>query len=419
VPVPALLRSGSGEENFFKQAIDLFEKQNPGTTVNRILVPGGADYNTKLDLMIASGDPPAIYAPFSDRGYRYYAAKGLSQPLDEFVARDKLDLSDFHPDGMKGCRWQGKLCALPLDLWPHVLFYNKTLFKEAGVDNLTTDWKDASWNTDKYLELARKLTKRDGDQVTQFGSDAYFNYWASGWIFGGDFLPPATYETGIVSEFSGDTDPRVAPAVQWAADLMLKEKVAPSPAQAQQVQAGAPALFMSGKVAMSIGNIGSLSNFAKIDAFEWGVAPAPNPPAGAQRHLHVWIDFWSMIKGVKNLEGAWKLMKFMMTPEAQRIYPMAYGPLSSRLSLGQEWLTIQKSTLKLSDDELNVMVQGPTYEQIDPENWSANFSPINSKALQPALDKVWLGDMSAADAIKEAAPGIRKLITETKATITG
>ncbi len=418
-PVPALLRSGSGEEDFFNRAIDLFEKQNPTIKINRVFVPGGADYNTKLDLMVASGDPPAIYAPFSDRGYRYYAARGLSQPLDDFVARDKVDLNDFHPDGMKGCRWQGKLSALPLDLWPHVLFYNKTLFKEAGVPNLSTDWNDTSWTTDSYLELARKLTKRNGDQVTQFGSDAYFNSWAAGWIFGGDFLPPDTYETGLVAEFAGDTDPRVAASVQWAADLMLKEKVAPTPGQAQQLQAGAPALFMSGKVAMSIGNIGSLSNFAKIDSFEWGVAPPPNPPAGEKRHLHVWIDFWSMIKGVKNLDGAWELMKFMISPEAQRIYPIAYGPMSSRLSLGQEWLAQQKSTLKLSDTEINVMVEGPKYEQIDPENWTVNFSPINSQALQPALDRVWLGEASAADAIKEAAPDIRKLINETKKVVTG
>ncbi len=167
---------------------------------------------------------------------------------------------------------------------------------------------------------------------------------------------------------------------------------------------------MSGKVAMSVGNIGSLSNFAKIDQFEWGVAPVPNPPGGAKRHLHVWIDFWSMIKGVKNLEGAWQLMKFMISPEAQQIYPISYGPLSARAALGPDWLKIQKSALKLSDAEINVMVDGPKYEQIDPENWTVNFSPLNSKVLQPALDKVWLGEAKAVDAIKQAGVDIRKQI---------
>jgi len=412
--VPALLRSGNGEEEFFNKAIDLFEKQNSGVKINRIFVPGGSEYTTKLDLMIASGDPPAIYAPFSDRGYRYYAARGLSQPLDDFVARDKFDLSDFHPDGMKGCHWNGQLMALPLDLWPHMIFYNKTLFRDANVPDLTTDWNDASWTTDQYLELARKLTKKEGDNVVQFGSDAYFNGWASGWAFGGDWLPPATYETGIVTEFAGDTDPRVQAAVQWAADLMLKEKVAPTPAQSQQMQAGIPSLFMSGKIGMAITNIGNLADFAKITAFEWGIAPAPNPPKGEKRHLHVWIDFWSMIKGVKNLEGSWEFMKFMVSPEAQRIYPIQYGPQSARLSLGKEWLDVQKSRLKLSEAELAVMTEGPKYEQIDPENWTVNFSPINSQALQPSLDKVWIGEATAAQAIAEMAPAIRKLIEETK-----
>lgn len=414
-PVPALLRSGDGEEEYFNRVIDLFEEQHPDIKINRILVPGGGDYTTKLDLMIASGDPPAIYAPFSDRGYRYYAARGLSQELDEFVEADHMDLSDFHPDGMKGCHWQGKLMALPLDLWPHLIYYNKTLFGEAGLSDLTTDWNDKSWNTDKYLETARELTKVEGDQTVQFGSDVYFNYWASGWTFGGDWLPADTYETGIVADFVGDQDPRVAQAVQWATDLMLKEKVAPTPAQAQQVQAGAPVLFMSSKIGMGINNIGRLSQYAEIEAFEWGVAPAPFPANGEARHLHVWIDFWSMIKGVKNLEGSWQFLKFMVSPEAQKIYPIEYGPQSSLLSLGSYWLDLQKSKLpQLSEAELQVMTEAPKLEQIDPENWTVNFSVINSQALQPALDKIWLGEETVEASIMEAAPKIRKLIDETK-----
>jgi multiple sugar transport system substrate-binding protein len=414
-PVPALLRAGDGEEDYFNRAIDLFEEQHPDVTINRIFVPGGQEYITKLDLMIASGDPPAIYAPFSDRGYRYYASKGLSQELDEFVERDNVDLSDFHPDGMKGCRWQGKLMALPLDLWPHLIFYNKTIFDEAGVPALPTDWNDTAWTTDQYLEIARALTKKEGDEVVQFGSDVYFSNWSTGWTFGGDFLPPETYETGIVEEFTGDTDPRVVPAVQWCADLRLAEQVAPTPAQAQQMLAGAPVLFMSGKIGMGISHIGRLSRYAELDAFEWGTAAAPNPPNGEKRHLHVWIDFWSMIKGVKNLEGSWQFLNFMVSPEAQKIYPIEYGPQSARLSLAQDWLAIQKEKLpNLSEAEFQVMIDGPTHEQIDPENWTVNFSVINSQALQPALDKVWLGELSAEEAIAEAAPTIRQLIDETK-----
>jgi len=415
-PVPALLRAGSGEEDYFNQVTDLFEKENPDVKINRIFAPGGQEYITKLDLMIAGGDPPAIYAPFSSRGYRYYAARGLSQDLDDFVARDNVDLTNFHADGLKGCKWDGKLMALPLDLWPHMVFYNKTMLEEAGVDAPPTDWADKSWTYDRYLELAKALTKKEGDTVTQFGTTQPFNYWAAGWLFGGDWWPLDTYETGIITEFTGDKDQKTMDAVQWVADLMLKEGVAPTPAQSQQLQVGVSTpFFMTGKVAMEFNNIGQLSQYAAIKDFEWGVAPTPFPNDGSDRHLHVWIDFWSMIKGVKNLEGAWKYLKFMSSEEAHKIYPIEYGPQSALLSLGDYWIELQKKTLpNLSAEEFDVMLKAPSYEQIDPENWTVNMSEVNTQTLQPALDRVWLGEDTAANIFAQAASDIQAKIDESK-----
>ncbi|HEY3080139.1 MAG TPA: extracellular solute-binding protein [Chloroflexota bacterium] len=414
-PVPALLRAGSGEEDYFNKAIDLFEQQTPGVKVTRIFVPGGNEYITKLDLMIASGDPPAIYAPFSDRGYRYYAAKGLSQELDSFIKRDNVKLDDFSPDSLVGIKWKGVVMALPLDYWPYVTFYNRNMFKAAGLDDLPTDWDDKSWTTDKYQELAVKLSKKSGDQVTEFGSAVYQKGWAAGRIFGGDWFASDIYDTGIAANWTGDTDARVAPSVQWSADLINKLHVSPTPAQQQQVQAGAPNLFMSGKVGMQVSDIGALDRFSKIKDFDFGVGVPPQPPKGEKRRQHVWIDFWSMIKGTKNLEGSWQLMKFMVSAEGQKIYPLQFGPLSSLLSLGPAWAEVQgKKFPKLSAKEFKVITDGPKYEVLDLENWTVNFSPINDQAINPSLDKVYLGQMTAVDAIKEMTPKVKKLIEETK-----
>lgn len=414
--VPALFRAGNGEEDYFNKVTDLFEKENPDVKINRIFAPGGDDYISKLDLMIAGGDPPALYAPFSSRGYRYYAARGLSQELDDFVARDNFDLSDFHPDGLKGCHWQGKLMALPLDLWPHVLFYNKTMFKDAGVDAPPTDVDDKSWNYDRYLEAAKALTKKDGDNITQFGTAVPFNDWANGWLFGGDWWPQDTYETGIIAEFTGDKDERTVNAEQWVQDLIFKHNVSPTPAQSQQLQVGVSTpFFMTGKVAMEFNNIGQLSQYATIKDFDWGVAHIPWPNDGSPRHMHVWIDFWSMIKGVKNLEGSWKFMKFMSSPEAHKIYPIEYGPQSALLSLGDTWLEIQKKLLpKMTDDEFKVLTKAPTYEVIDPENWTVNMSIVYGEALKPALDRILLAEDTAANIISQAAPDIQAKVDESK-----
>ena len=410
-PVEALLRSDAGEKDYFEKAIALFESRNPDVKVDRVYATGGDPYITKLDLMIAGGDPPALYAPFSSRGYRYYAAKGLSQDLDPFVTADNMDLSDFQPDAMKGCHFDGKLMALPLDAWPHMIFYNRNIFKAAGLPDLPTDWTDKTWTTDAYYEIAKKLT----DPATNtFGSNQYFNYWAAGWAFGGDWFAPDVYDTGICKTYTGDTDQRTIDAVQWNADMMLKDKIAPTPAQQTSVQAGLQQLFMSGKIGMDMQNIGNLSAYQQITDFDWGIAAAPFPADGSPRHLHVWIDFWSMIKGVKNLEGAWKLLKFMVSADAQKIYPIEYGPQSSLKSLGPYWLEKQKTLMPTkTDKEFQTMLDATQYESIDLENWTINFSVINSQALQPMLDSTWLGEKSAKDNIIEAAPKIRQLITDT------
>jgi multiple sugar transport system substrate-binding protein len=412
-PVPALLREDAGEKDYFEKAIGNFETQNPTIKVTRIYTKGGDDYTTKLDLMIAGGDPPAIYAPFSARGYRYYAAKGLSQPLDDFISRDKVDLTDFYEDALKGCQYKGQYMALPLDAWPHLVVYNRDLFKKAGLPDLTTDWTDKTWDMLAYQNLAKKLTD-PANQV--FGGRIYNQNWPAGWAFGTDWFTPDVYETGIVKTWIGDTTPETIAATQWVADMVLKDQSCTSPAQEKSLQAANANPFTTGKVGMYVGNIGDLSTLQAL-SFDWGLAALPFPPGGGKaRHWHVWIDFWSMIKGVKNLEGAWQLLKYMVSAEAQKIYPIEYGPQSSLKSLASYWVDKQKSLMPTKTAaEFQTMIDAPKFEQIDLENWTINFSPINSQALQPMLDVIWLGEKTAEQAIKDATPQINQLIKETTA----
>jgi ABC-type glycerol-3-phosphate transport system substrate-binding protein len=123
-----------------------------------------------------------------------------------------------------------------------------------------------------------------------------------------------------------------------------------------------------------------------------------------------------MIKGVKNLEGAWQFLKFMVGTEAQKIYPVEFGPQSSLKSLANYWVDKQKTLMpKKTTQEFQTMIDAPKYEQIDLENWTINFSPINDQALQPMLDVIWLGEKTAEQAIKDATPKVNQLIKETTA----
>lgn len=51
-----------------------------------------------------------------------------------------------------------------------VIFYNKDLFEEAGVEPMPTEW-DKRWTWDEFVENMKKLTKvSDDGTTTQYGT---------------------------------------------------------------------------------------------------------------------------------------------------------------------------------------------------------------------------------------------------------
>lgn len=234
----------------------------------------------------------------------------------------------------------------------------------------------------------------------------------TGWTHGGWWFNKDWDKTGWITKFNAPDDPALAEALQFWADAANKLHIAPTAAEQQQTQAGAPNLFMSGKVAMYLSDIGSLSQFAKIKEFEWGMAARPHPTKLAS-HTGIWVDKWSMFKQVRNPEGSWLFMKHMVSPEGLRIYPMAYGPIPSRQSLGKEWADLWTKNVGKPVEELNVAVDAVDQEFVTPDNFTVNFSPINDGAIQPEVDKIYLGNQSASDGIKAMQPKVEKLIADT------
>ncbi|MGH7861574.1 MAG: ABC transporter substrate-binding protein, partial [Candidatus Dormibacteraceae bacterium] len=367
-PVVPLFRSSANEIPFLKDDVALFEKNNPNITVNPIFVPGN-QYNQKTDLMIAAGNPPSLWFPASDRGFKYYSAKGLNMDLDPLIKADNFDLTDFYPLGLKGSQWQGHQEAIPISEWAWILYYNKTLFDKAKLSYPPQDWQDTSWTWDKYLETAKALTVTQGGRTTQFGtgipgdSRDFFSAWThGGWWFNQDWA-----ESGWLSKFTPDA--AVTEALQYWSDAANKLNVAPTAAAEQSSMAGAPDLFMSGKLGMLPKDIGSLSQYAQITAFEWGIAALPRP-AKLPRHTGVWVDEYSMFAKAANPPGSWEFMKHMVSVDGEKIYPMSYGPIPSRQSLGQSWIATWKDKVPKIADQLGVAVNGVPVEFVTPDNFT-------------------------------------------------
>ena len=99
-------------------------------------------------------------------------------PFDTLIktADDRAWLKSFYPAFMENSQTGGKTWGIPFQRSTIVLYYNKDMFKEAGLDPIAPP---ATWK--EMREYAQKLTKRDASgNVTQWGvqiPSSGFPYW--------------------------------------------------------------------------------------------------------------------------------------------------------------------------------------------------------------------------------------------------
>ena len=140
--------------------IENFEAANPDITVKMTHFPY-ADYRTKVAAAIPAGEGPDVVQLFYG-WLNDYVAADLIQPLPADVFPPAKIEEEFFPM-VAAMREGDNYWALPTAVRSLALFYNQRLFDEAGVDGPPE-------NLDELVEIAKKLTKRDGaGNLTQAG----------------------------------------------------------------------------------------------------------------------------------------------------------------------------------------------------------------------------------------------------------
>jgi sn-glycerol 3-phosphate transport system substrate-binding protein len=195
-------------------------------------------------------------------------------PIDAVAtsAEDRAWLKSFFPAFMMNSQTGGKTWGVPFQRSTVVLYWNKELFKEAGLD---PNKPPATWA--EMLAYAQKLTKRDASgNTTQWGiqvPSSGFPYW----LFQG-----FTTQNGVeLMNAAGDTTfydkPEVIEALQFWVDLGRKHRVMP---QGVVEWGTTPRDFFERKIAMMWTTTGNLTNVKNNAKFDFGVAMLP---AGKRR----------------------------------------------------------------------------------------------------------------------------------------
>ena len=193
-------------------------------------------YWTLLEAGASGGDMPDVFWMHSNEVQKYMSNGILMDLTDRIAASDKLEMDKFPEDIKQLYQYDGKVYAIPKDIDTIALWYNKTMFDEAGLEYPNEDW---TW--DDFYDAAVKLTKEDG---SQYGTamnpsneqDGYMNiiYTMGGYVLSED------------KKSSGMDDPNTIKAMNFV-DKMIKTVMPPATVMAET---GTDVLLGSGQIAM-------------------------------------------------------------------------------------------------------------------------------------------------------------------------
>ncbi len=284
-----------------------FEKENPGVKVRPIYSGSYQESITKALTAVKGGEPPVLSILLSTDMFSLIDEDAIV-PFDDLfkTADDQAWAKSFYPAFMENSRTGGKTWGIPFQRSTIVLYWNKEMFKEAGLD---PNRAPATWK--EQVEFAQKLTKRDASgKVTQWGiqiPSSGFPYW---------LFQALAIENGVQLMNDAGTQtyydkPEVIEALQYWVDLANKYKVHPEGI----VEWGTtPKDFFERKMAMMWTTTGNLTNVRTNAKFDFGVAMLP---AGKQRGSPTGGGNFYLFKKTtpQQREAALRFIKWMTTPQ--------------------------------------------------------------------------------------------------------
>ena len=164
-----------------------FAKKHPDVTVEFVAQPFD-QYYTLLGAAIQSGKGPDVML-FNGGGQIRDRVDALV-PLDQYVAEDKQRLA-----GWDAFSKDGKIYAAPVTLQGHPIYYNKALYKKAGLDPASppTTW-------DEFVADCAAITKATGAKCFALGNKegVGIQFFLSG--LGSGILTPQEYDDWIAGK---------------------------------------------------------------------------------------------------------------------------------------------------------------------------------------------------------------------------
>ena len=369
-----------------------FEKENPGIKVQPIYAGSYQETIVKALTAHKSGTPPVTAVLLSTDMFTLIDE-------DAIVPFDDADAAAYYPAFLANSQTGGKTWGIPFQRSTIVLYWNKELFKEAGLD---PNRAPASWK--EMLEYAQKLTKKDGaGNPIQWGvqiPSSGFPYW----LFQGLTTPNGVELMNAAGTETYFDKPEVIEALQFWVDLGRRHKVMPTGV----IEWGTtPKDFFEKKIAMMWTTTGNLTNVKNNAKFDFGVAMLPekkrrgSPTGGG--------NFYVFKKATREQQqAAAKFARWMTAPERAAQWGIDTGYVAVRADAWQ--------TAKMQEYVRGFPVAAVARDQLQyaVAELSTHDNQRVTKALNDGIQAALTGAKTPEQAMKDAQAEAARILRQYK-----
>lgn len=375
------------ETESVKKGLEQFMKENPHIKVEYTTIPGGTQYVAKMQALELGGEAPDVYFLQSDY-YRDFAEAGRLLDITDKVNAEGF-AADLIDSAVELSTVDGKYFGIESCIVAPVMFYNKDLFDKAGVPYPPSS-PDQAWTWEQFVEIAKQMTVKNGDNVEQYGVYGLENYYmtiAAIMSNGGNWF------TEDLTASAANT-PEVKEVLTAISDLRKVHGASPEAKLLTNSGMSAAQMLQTGKIAMLIEGSWGLQEIANMN-FNVGMAVLPKFDEAithGQAHLHV------ASANTEHPEEAWQLIKYLSSESYQLQNVKAGLWLPNHKSLYTEegiakWLTDGVHPEGFTD-LIPYFLNSKTYP----------YALLSSQRIQDnttaELDKFFYGAQSVDDTVK-------------------
>lgn len=293
----------------YQKALDLYEEENSHVEIELIPVPSD-NYEERLFTQLSGGNAPDVF--YAGSGYiSKLIETGKLVDLTEFLETDESYVSaDEFAEGLwGGARRDGNIYGVTVDNNPFLMYYNKNILKEAGINKSPQDhFEEGTWNWDTFAQITEEIVEagKHGFIGESSGDHTFSWVWSNG---------------GELYDDDGDIilkeNEKAKEAFEYL-DMLVENGNITYGGVLPEGQ-GADAMFMSNQVGFVAAGRWLTPMFSKNESLEFDYIPWPTNTGNSMEPASIATAYLSASKDSDHIDEALKFLSFYTSTEGQKV----------------------------------------------------------------------------------------------------